>query len=329
MSQSTERGMGGNPLTANPLGRIAELLGDKGLTCHVVFVSRKKVNSEDGDSRRHDFELVGMNLRKRAYTEIVRRYKEFAKAREDWDLISVKDNDDGGEPPEQSCYVENLSSVPFYEEYLKKPADDGKKHFDSKFISTIAAIQFRFTSNAGTVVFIKKLTPGKILKQKKRTIFKIVSGDLDVEKDNVVDLPEGCDCCVFDEQMLIFARGRYENLFDYHARYEAAHNKVFENLKKRIDYKIDEIETLEGQTLRDPAKLRRFIAIKNKGIWKKTFAEIRTFLENRPIKGVSATINPNRLSFKDSRALIRFFNDSHLDSIVTGTRYLASAKTEE
>lgn len=329
MSQSADHGTTGNASEAYVLSRVAELLGRSDLTCHVVFVSRKKAGGKTDDGRRHNFELASMNLREGAYAEIVRRYKEFAKRGEGWDAISLADNDDGGEPPEQSYYVENVSGVPFYDEHLAEPSGGQKTNLDTKFISTLAAIQFRFKSDAGTAVFIKRITPGKILKHKKRVLFKMVTGDLDIEKNNVVELPEGCDCCVFGDQMLIFTRHAYENLFDHHARYEAAHKEIFALLRKRNDYEIDGIDKLERQTLNDLSKLRRFPAIKNKMIWNKTFSEIQLFLKARQIKGVAVTTNPNRVLFEDSRAIIHFFNDSHLDSKVTGIQYLASAKTEE
>lgn len=329
MNQSADRGTTGNAFASNALAKIAKILSSDDLTCHVVFVSRKKVGNKTEDGRRHNFKLVGMNLREGAYAEIVRRYKKFVKDREGWNAITLEDNDDGGEPPEQSYYVENVSSVPFYDECLVEPNNDQKTDLDSKFIRTLAAMQFRFKTDASTLVFFKRITPSKILKHKKRALFKIVTGDLDIEKNNVIELPEGCDCCMFNDQMLIFTRHAYENIFDHHARYEAVCKEIFRLLKKRNDYEIVGIDKLEHQTLNDLSKLRRLPAIKNKMIWNKTFLELKEFLKSRQVKGVTVRTNPNRILFADSRAIIHFFNDSHLDSRVTGLQYLASTKTEE
>ena len=326
MSQSTSRGPPGGALS-----RIAGLLDSDDLACHVVFVSRKKVASKvrRKEDRRHDFDLVGMNPRDRAYAELVGRCRAFVRERSEWRQIPLEVGDDGGEPPEGSYYVVNVENVPFYDEYLAEPAGDGKDKFDKKFISMIAAIQLRLTGDGGEAVFIRRFTPGKIFKRKKRTLFKFAEGDIDVEADDVVDLPEGYDCCIFGDHALIFNRAHYENMFDHYAIYEAVHKRVFAHFKKRSDFEIADIEKLEAQTLNDPAKLRRFPAILKRGIWEMQFARIEKFLGERAVTGVTATANPNRLAFENSRAMLHFLNDAHLDSKATGRPYLASTKTEE
>ena len=326
MSQNTKRGAQGGIL-----GRIADLLGGDGLTCHVVFVSRKKTDAttrrEKG--RRHDFDLVGMNPRSRAYDEIVGRYKRFVKERQEWRPIPLATGDDGGEPPEGSYYVERTADVPFQEEHLAEPGEGWQAGFDKKFISRIAALQFRFERGGDEAVFIKRFTPGKIFKHKKRTAFRFKDGGIDIASDDVVDLPEGCDCCVFGDYTLIFDRAHYENMFDHHVMYEAVHKKVFEHFRKKSDFEIVDIDRLESQTLSDPRKLRKFSAIVKRGIWGMPFDQIRKFLEERTIPSVTVTTSPNRIAFKDSGAMIHFLNDAHLDSKATGRPYLASSKTEE
>ena len=316
---------------ADVLEKIASLLDSGDLTCHVVFVSRKKVASmtRRKKGRRHDFDLVGMNPRSEAYDEIAGRYRRFVKERLEWRPILLAKKDDGGEPPEESYYVESTAKVPFYEDYLAEPAGEGDIKFDKTFIARIAAMQFRFAGDEGEAVFIKKFTPGKIFKSRKRAMFRLVEGDIDVETDDVVDLPEDCDCCVFGEHMLIFKRASYENVFDHHARYESVHKMVFDHFREESDFEIVDIGKLEEQTLNDPAKLRRFPAIVERGIWAMPFAEIEKFLGERVIASVTATANPNRIAFRDSRAMMHFLNDAHLDSKATGRPYLASSKTEE
>lgn len=326
MSQSTRR-----EAAEDILGKIAGLLDNDSLTCHAVFVSRKKVAAKTGHTggRRHDFDLVGMNLRRRAYDEIVSRYKKFVKERSDWHPILLEAGDDGGEPPERSYYVESTKKVPFYKDYLAKPRGGKEEKFDKKFTSKIAAMEFRFEGDGIEAVFIKRFRPGRVFKHKKRTMFKLMGGDIDVEADDVVDLPWDCDCCVFGGHTLIFYRAQYENIFDHHARYEAIHKRVFEHFRKKSDYEIVDIDKLEKQTLNDSAKLRRFPAIVKRGIWKMKFRKIRKFLKGRTITSVTATTDPNQIAFKDSRAMMHFLNDAHLDSKATSKTYLASNKTEE
>ena len=324
MSQGTERGTETNVLAA-----IADLLASSDLACHAVFVCRKKVTAAAARDRRHHFGLVGMNLKDRAYHEIVDRYQKFVKERVDWRAILVEKNDDGGEPPDESYYVEATSGVPFHKEHLAEPGKDGVSGLDKSLTPEIFAIQFRFSADKNEAVFIKKFTPGRVFRYEGRTMFKIATGYIDVEEDDVVELPEGCDCCVFGDETLIFERARYENLFDHHSRNEAIHRQVFDHFRTNSDFEIVGIDTLESQTLNDPSKLRRFPAIVRRGIWNKPFAELQEFLNDRQIENIIATTDPNRIQFKTPYAMIHFFNDAHLDSKATGQQYLASTKTEE
>ena len=326
MSQNVERGASPDILAA-----VAKLLASDDLVCHVVFVARKKAPAKatDSDRRRHRLYLVGMNLKDRAHDEIVERYQKFVKDRADWESLPIKDNDDGSEPPDESYYVEATSDVPFHEEHLAEPDRDGESGLTKSFAQTVHEIQFRFSAGDSTAVFIKKSMPGRVFKYERTHMFKIITGSIDLEEDDVVELPEGCDCCVFGDHTLIFARGQYENLFDHHARNEAIHRQVFDHFREESDYEIVDIDTLEAQTLGSPIKLRRFPAIVQRGIWNKPFADIAQFLEDRPIANVTLTTNPNRIKFKTSYAMIHFFNDAHLDSKATGRQYLASTKTEE
>lgn len=330
MNQDAEHCAAENAFATNILCRIIDLLDSDDLACHVVFVFRKEaVKATDACRSRHDYDLVGMNLKERAYSEIVDRYQKFVKARAEWRPLPIGGGDDGSEPPAESYYVEATSNVPFHEKYLAEPSKDGEFSLNKSFTPKLSAIEFRFSAGSSRAVFIKNFMPRKTFKYEHKYMVKLIKGYIDVEKDYVIELPDRCDCCVFGDHMLIFERGGYEDLFDHTARNMAAHKRVFKHFREESDFEIVDIDALETQMLNDPAMLQKFPMIIKKGLWNKPFSFIYKFLNERPIITVTVTTNPNRIKFRDSYAMIHFFNDAHLDSKATGRQYLASTKTEE
>lgn len=291
------------------------------MSCSAIFAIKSGVEYEGDDGLR----LIRTPLKRRAFDEITGRIDRFVEKRADWDSVKLGgDGDDGGEPDRGSYYIENAASVPGHDRYSKDP-DDGS--IDHKLVRRLVAIAFQLDGPGQSAVFVKKFTPTKIVTTKRKH-FAFVSGAIDVQDGDVVDLPEWYDCCMYGDKTLIFHRSNFEDLFDYRERHILVHRQVFDHWEG-VDFKIVDLDKYRTQTMNSPRKLRKFQSISAGAIWRWSFEQICRFLENHPVDGIKVEAETRQVWFKNDYALLHFFNDSHLASNATGRRYLATSKREE
>ena len=305
---------------------VHELVRDgEGLSCSAIFAMRDEPR-EGGDA--DGLILARMNLEPRAFDEIVARIRRFVEKRLDWDAVELSgDGDEGGGPAPGSYYVEDAAAVTRPARYSGSP-DDEYRALDGKSVPRLVAVTFVLEGPRGSAAFTKKFTPGKVITEK-RSHFKIAKAVIDVEDDDVVDLPEKYDCCLHGGDMLIFDRPNFEDLFGYHEQHAGIHRQVFGYWRSEANYEIAGLDKYEAQTASDPTKMRKFRAIRDREIYRWEFASIRDFLRNYPIDGIAVRDEPPQIAFKNVYTLLHFFNDAHLTSGATNRRYLATSKREE
>ncbi len=269
--------------------------------------------------------LQYMDLDINSINGIVSNCRDFITHRENWD------HDDYGKDRDAELIkkynVENIQNIPNKDRYLK--GTNGQvRYIEDDFVDSLKSIQFRFQTQGQTVVFFRKFTPQKILSHGKRT-WKAISGVLKLNEDNIVEVPIDYDCCKYKDDMIIFHPDNFEDLFDYHEIHEKFHKEIFGHFEKKADYEIIDYDKIKEQTLTHPQKLRKLPAIKEKGMYLWTFAQIEAFLKFRPTPTVVADHKKKTLKFKNVYAMMDFFNDAHLDSKATNLSYLAQHKSVE
>ena len=308
------------------IGPVHELVRDgEDLSCSVIFAMRDERRAGgDGDG----LILARMNLEPRAFDEIVARIRRFVEKRLDWDAVKLGgDGDEGDGPAPGSYYVEDAAAVTRPDRYSGGP-DDEYRALDGKSVPRLVAVTFVIEGPRGSAAFTKKFTPGKVITEK-RPHFTLAKAVIDVEDDDVVDLPEKYDCCLHGDDMLIFDRPNFEDLFGYHEQHAGIHRQVFGHWRSGADYEIAGLDKYEAQTASDPTKMRKFRAIRDREIYRWEFARIRAFLRGHPVDGIEVRDEPPRIAFKSVYTLLHFFNDAHLTSGATNRRYLATSKREE
>lgn len=251
--------------------------------------------------------------------------KQFIYEREGWEYEEYGTDRDA--KLIKKFNIESTKIIPNIKKYLQEPINQAR-NLDDSFVNILNSIQFRFQTQGQTVIFFRKFTRQKILSHGKGT-WKAVSGTLRVNKDNIVEIPNDYDCCKFKDEMLIFHPDNFEDLFDYHEIHAEFHKEIFNYLEKKTDYTIENFDKIKEQTLNHPQKLRKLPAIKEKGMYLWSFKQIEDFLKRRPTPTISINPKKKTIVFKDVYAMIHFYNDSHLDSKATYSKYLVQNKSVE
>ncbi len=306
--------------TSIPITRkILQFLAKSEITCQVIFVTKKNQGDEVY------VELQFMDLYITAMKKIITQSIEFISERENWDYQNYGENRD--EVLNKKYNIEDIKQIPNTSIYLKSTNEQVTK-FDEQFVNNLKSIQLRFQMQGKTIVFFKKFTKQKILSHKK-SIWKAMSGVLELNEDEIVEIPQDYDCCKYGNEMIIFHLNNFEDLFDYHEIHTEIHKEVFDYLENHIDYVIEDIDKIKDQISKHPQKLRKLPAIKEKGIYLWPFKKIVEFLKQRPISSVIINQKKKSIKFEDAYAMMHFYNDAHLDSKATETSYFTISKSVE
>ena len=299
--------------------KILRFLVKPEMTCQVIFVTKEKQGDEI------HVELQYMDLRIDAMDEIITQCKKFISQRENWDWQNYGKNRD--EVLIKKYNIADMKHIPNTKKYLKE-SNDQATELDEQFTNNLKSIQLRFRTQGKTIIFFRKFTKQRILSHKK-SICKAMSGILELNKGQIVEIPQNYDCCKYENEMIIFHPDNFEDLFDYHEIHTEFHKQIFDHLENNVNYDIEDIDEIKKQTLRHPQKLRKLPAIKEKKIYLWSFEEISRFLKQRPISSVEINQKKKSIKFKDAYAMMYFYNDAHLDSKATETSYFTTSKSIE
>ena len=299
--------------------KIKHFLAKPEITCQVVFVAKTREENEIVA------ELSYMDLNVPSIEKIASDCMRFVSDRENWEFEEYGENRD--EELQQKYNTVDIRDVPNTNKYLGRPQNQITE-LSSDFIKNLKFIQFRFSTKGKTSIFCRKFTRSKILSHDK-TLWKVISGVLTLNEDNIVELPNYFDCCIHDNEIAIFHSENFEELFDYHEIHQQYHERVFNHLENKIDYKIIDLEKYKTQTLLHPQKLRKIPSIEEKEMYSWEFMEVKAFLKKRPVPSVQIDIKKKEIKFTNVYAMIHFYNDSHLTSLATDSNYLAQSKSKE
>lgn len=298
-------------------------LGAPGLECTIVFTAKPAGGGADGGEEHVD--LLYMDVDANSVGDIVSGCRDFVEHRKEWAEARL-DLDADNEVPRQEYHVIAEDEVPSIALHTAKTRHQIER-LDPEFVARLKSVQIRLQTRSTTAVFFTKFTKSKVLTQSKK-IGRLTDGTLTLSKDTLIELPVYYDCCLYEGNLAVFHRPRFEDIFGYHAYHLSLHDEVFAHLRQ-TNANIDRFDDLLEQTRSDKRKLRKFGPIKDKGIYEWSFDDIDGFLKKRNITTVRTDPATHKIMFDSAQAMLDFYNDAHLDSKATGRRYRAQSKSRE
>lgn len=303
------------------IGKVMRHLDAPRLGCTIILATRPERGDDDGPP----VELSYMDVDDDSVHGIVSVCKDFAKHRREWAEVPL-DMDADNEIPREEYHMVAKAKVPSIEIHTAATRRQIGE-LDPAFVARLKSLQVRLDTKGRTVVFFRRFTKGKVLSQGKK-LGRLTDGRLSLSKETLMELPSDYDCCLYGDDLAVFNRLHFEEIFEYHEHHLSQHREVFEGLKN-AKVNIANFDDMLEKTRSNKRMLRKFGAIMDKGIYEWDFAKISRFLKRRKIKKISTDAKTRTVTFDGAQAMLDFYNDAHLDSKATQRRYRAQSKSPE
>lgn len=296
--------------------KVIHFLAKNDLTLQLDFI---KQNTEE-------YYSSYISLDTSSVEDIRNSCQNFVKEREKWGSFEYGEQPDN-EKTTGVFRTINVNDIPFQRTILKKPTTL-ENSITEDLMNSTKWIGFRFeSSNNKSVLCLKRISNSYFVLRKHNKFHFVRGGVATLFRDNLVKFPGDFDIIKYDDLLLIFSPFQFEELFHYHILHEKYRKQVFDYIRKKADYEIEDLDDFEDVVKNDRKLLRKFGPIKDKQIYNKKLSEIKKALKVRKVP--TLTISGNTMKFKSSRSFINFFNDNHLSSQFTKKHYLSHSKTEE
>jgi len=151
--------------------------------------------------------------------------------------------------------------------------------------------------------------------------------------DSLISIPDRVDSIYYDGMMYIFDQSRFEKVFDYLAEYERCADDVLDRIEE-TDIPFHDFEMFKDAVYGNNRVLRLMYKVHERGVYADMDLDDATYIRDNFDTDVKFEENGDgEMSIKmddkrDVWAVLRFFNDDHLDSPLTNEQYISLSKQD-
>ena len=149
--------------------------------------------------------------------------------------------------------------------------------------------------------------------------------------DSLISIPDRVDSIYYDGLMYIFDQSRFEKVFDYLAEYERCADDVIDQIEE-TDIPFNNFDMFKEAVYGNNRVLRLMYKVHERGVYEDMDLDDATYIRENFDTDVKFDENSDgEMSIKmddkrDVWAVLRFFNDDHLDSPLTDEQYISLSK---
>jgi hypothetical protein len=299
--------------------KIAKFLSDDRITARMVFYTGTKKNN---------IKSYYIELRKDAKEAIRNIYSEYVNKVNKQNLPLTVFRPIDYDP--NKLAVLNLDKIQKSEQIVKSNPERLEK-LSPPFIKKIKfnSIFFQNSDLQSLIVFRRYPQKTRFLsKLSWRDSLALIFDDnilkLSDPKDTILVDPR-IDCIVFDEQVIIFRRNTFEDIFSYHNVYHSNSNKLFRFFETNRVFKIDELDKIKKEC-NTRVRLRKISSIYLSDYYSRV--ELSSILNiNSDYKlGITIDKSTNTAVFPDTDTFLKLFSDDYLKSELTNSHYISHNK---
>lgn len=301
---------------SNFANKIIHFLAKDGIAAQLMFIKKDK----DGINTSY------IDLTQETVDEIRVICQSFMKRRDRWKQVGYGEqlDDERGAGLYRTI---DITKIPNKNNIFKKPLVLEEK-ISEKLGNSVKWIGFRFElSDTKSVLFLKKTSSDYFVINEHKKYHRVRSGVASLFEGSLIKFPGDFDLVKFGNTLLIYNIRQFEDLFDYHILHEKNRKEVFNYIRNKADYEIDQLNFFEDVIKLKKYHLRKFGPIKDKEIYVKKISELKKVLKIRKVKTLK--IAGKTMTFVGATAFIDFFNDNHLSSYFTQRDYTSHSKTQE
>jgi hypothetical protein len=297
-----------------------------------------RVEGTSSDHTSYDFKRIKIDddIAPELETLVQEKVENKAEAHENdnirFDSYSLENRD----RDETLIQYEDVENIPKFQHFDRLLQGQRFRHtsYEEPPKPEFQAIRLRDENDEDMAIAFLNYRRSQILGRKSRIRMKFGGSDTHRKVDeSILSIPDRVDAVYYDDTMFIFDQSKFEKIFDYLEEYRRRADDVIEHLEEseipfqnfdlfkdaiygnnkvlRLMYKVHQRGAYENMTLEDAEYVRENFD-----------ADIK-FEEND--EGDMEVKMDNKL---DIFAVLRFFNDDHVDSPITDEQYVSLSKRD-
>jgi len=151
--------------------------------------------------------------------------------------------------------------------------------------------------------------------------------------ESLISIPDRVDAVYYDDLMYIFNQSKFEKVFDYLAEYERCADEVIDAIDD-TNIPFHDFEMFKDAVYGNNRVLRLMYKVHERGTYEDLDSDDAKYIRNNFDTDVKFEENGDEemaIKMDDKRdvwAVLRFFNDDHLDSPLTDEQYISLSKQD-
>lgn len=228
--------------------------------------------------------------------------------------------------------VENIPQFDYFERLLEGQRFEHTTYTESPK-PEFQAIRIRDESNDQMAIAFLNYSRRQILGRTSR--IRMTMGDETHTKvdDSLMAIPDRIDSVFFGGAMYIFDQSKFEKVFDYLEEYERRADEVIDSIEDS-EIPFHDFEMFREAVYGNNRVLRLMHKVHERGAYENLTARDAEYIRENFETDVKFDENSDgelAITMDDKRdvwAVLRFFNDDHLDSPITDEQYISLSKQD-
>jgi len=196
------------------------------------------------------------------------------------------------------------------------------------------AIRIRDEDNDEMAIAFLHYSRRQIMGRTSRARMKVLGSEKHSKVDeSLISIPDRVDAIYYDGLMYIFDQSKFEKVFDYLAEYERRADDVIDAIHE-TDIPFHDFEMFKDAVYENNRVLRLMYKVHERGTYEELDADDATYIRDNFDTDVKFEENDDgqmAIKMDDKRdvwAVLRFFNDDHLNSPLTEEQYISLSKQD-
>lgn len=239
------------------------------------------------------------------------------------------------ERDEEFLQYEDVENIPNFDEFSRLL--DGRRFHPTTFIEPpkpeFQAIRIRDDNNNEMAIAFLNYTRRQILGSTSRVRMAMGDETHTQVEGSIMSIPDRVDAIYYQGVIFIFSQSKFEKVFDYLHEYERRADEVIEVIEES-DIPFHDFDMFQEAVYGNNRVLRLMHKVHERGTYESLTPRDADYIRenfNSDVKFEENSDGEMEIKMDDKRdvwAVLRFFNDDHLDSPITDESYISLSKED-
>lgn len=297
-----------------------------------------RADEMDSDEVTYDFKRVKLGddiapeLEKLVREKVDNKSEAYENDSIRFDSYSLENRD----RDETLLQYEDVENIPQFQHFDRLLQGQRFQHtsYEESTKPEFQAIRLRDEADEDMAIAFLNYRRSQILGRKSWVRMKVGGSDTHRKVDeSILSIPDRVDAVYYDDTMFIFDQSKFEKVFDYLEEYRRCADDVIDHLEES-DIPFQDFELFKDAIYGNNKVLRLMYKVHERGAYEDMTPEDAEFIRENFETDVKFEENEDgdmevKMDNKlDIFAVLRFFNDDHVDSPITDERYVSLSKRD-